>query len=65
MGLSDGEKKSEDMNTRFDRCTNVTDRQTHRHHMTAKVALDDSIAGQKKSSVSFSVTHFCCTAEDK
>ena len=30
--------------------TNVTDRQTHRHHMTSKAALDASIARQKPHS---------------
>ena len=60
MDLPDGEKKSEDMCTRFDRMYECdrhrhththTHRHTHthtdRHRMTAKAALDASIARQK------------------
>ena len=50
MGLPDGEKISDDMFTRFDRMYE-RDRQIHRqtdgHRMTAKAALDTSIARQK------------------
>jgi len=39
-------KKSEDISTRFDRMYE-RDRQTDRHRMTAKAALDASIVRQK------------------
>jgi len=46
----DGEKNFEDMFIRFDTTherDRQTDRQTHRHRMTAEAALDASIARQK------------------
>jgi len=45
--------------------TNVTDRQTHRHRMTAKAALDTSIAQQKKTKLTTVIVckQSCCPNE--
>ena len=50
--LPDGEKFLKISLFVFTKCTNVTDRHTdrHRHRMTAKAALDASIAPQKQYS---------------
>jgi len=46
--LPNGEKNFDDMFIHFDK-THKRDRQTDRHHMTAKAALDASIVLQKTS----------------
>jgi len=47
VGLPDGEKFLTIYLFVLTQLTNVTDRQTDRHRMTAKAALDASIAQQK------------------
>ena len=68
--LPDGEKNLKICLFVLSECMNVTDTQTHGHHMTAKAALGASIARQKrktdrKSYMSFQLVTISMTLNNR